>query len=117
MAGLSAVPMACWELKMTEEVFGITTTDPMGFAVQVGENRWIVLEGSMSSVDGLCHKVEFPGFMTRSGASFGITADFHICEKGWRENGVERGNIARMTMVNGVLQAVETVARGIELIK
>jgi hypothetical protein len=102
---------------MAEQVVGITTTDPMEFAVQVDENRWIVLEGSMSSVDGLCHKVEFPGFMTRSGASFGITANFHFCEKAWQENSVERGNIARMTMVNGVLQTVETIAKGIELIQ
>lgn len=101
---------------MSDDQLGITTTDTMGFAVQMDENRWTVLEGSVSSVDGLCHKVEFPGFMTRSGASFGITVSFHIVEKGWEHNGTHRADIACMTMVNGLLQTVETVARNVELI-
>jgi hypothetical protein len=102
---------------MSHEELGITTTDPMAFAVQIGDSRWMILEGELASVDGLCHKVEFPGFMTRSGESFGVTATFHIVEKAWTEGGTECGDITRMTMVNGLLQTVDRVASGIELIR
>lgn len=102
---------------MADDTLGITTNDQMCLAVQIGEGRWVELEGVISSVDGYCHKIEFPGFMTRSGESFGVTATFHVVEKAWRDGGLDRGNISQMVMVNGLLMTVETVAKDVELVR
>jgi hypothetical protein len=102
---------------MSDDMLGITTNDPMCLAVQVGKGRWLETEGVISSVDGYCHKIEFPGFMTRSGESFGVTATFHIIEKAWRDGDLDRGNISQMVMVNGLLMTVETIAKAVELVR
>lgn len=102
---------------MAEEFSGITTNDQTCLAVRIGDGRWHEVEGVIASVDGLCHKIEFPGFMTRSGESFGITATFHVVERSWKDGEQERGDIARWVMVNGLLKSVETVERGVELVR
>ncbi|MBI2806314.1 MAG: hypothetical protein HYX68_15150 [Planctomycetes bacterium] len=102
---------------MADEATGITTNDPWCFAVQLGAGRLIEINGVMSYVDGYCDKIEFPGFMTRSGASFGVTATFHFVEKAWPDGNLTRGNISRMVMVEGQLMTVDTVAEGVELVR
>jgi hypothetical protein len=102
---------------MADDTLGITTSDPMCLAVQISDGRWVEVEGVISSVDGYCHKIEFPGFMTRSGESFGVTATFHVLEKAWRDGDVDRGDISQMVMVNGLLMTAETVAKGVELLR
>jgi hypothetical protein len=99
----------------SDEIIGITTDDPMCFAVQIGKKRWLVVDGTMSCVDGLCHKIEFPGFKTRSGAAFGISATFHVLEKAWQDGTKRRGDIQEWVMLNGRLQSVETIEKEVEI--
>lgn len=101
---------------MADEKHGLTTKDTTYFAVRIGDGRWREIEGITSFVDGLCHKIEFPGFVTRSGGSFGITATFHTVEREWQDGAQKRGDIARWVMVNGLLQTVETIERDVELV-
>ncbi len=102
---------------MSEEPDGMTGADPMPFAVQVGDGRWIQLDGTASYVDGLCRQIDFPGFTSGSADGPGITAILHIVESAWTgEGGSECADILRMTFHDGLLQTAETVARGVELV-
>ena len=102
---------------MADEASGIATTGPMCFAVRAGADRRLGTEGLMATGDGLCPKIEFPGFVTRSGESFGVTATFHVVERAWNDGDRDRGDITRWVMVNGLLQSVETGGRAAELVR
>jgi hypothetical protein len=118
LAGVPKADLSAkYQAQLAEQARGITADEPWCLAVQIGEGRWMEVNGMISFVDGHCHKIEFPGFMARSGEGSGLTATFHFIEKAWREGDVEHGNIGQMVMVDGLLMTNETIARDVELIK
>lgn len=102
---------------MPDNEFGVTQDDEMLFAIPLGMGRWAAIDAVISFVDGHCHKIELPGFMTRSGASFGITATFHVVENSWQAGSTHRADIAKWVMVDGLLQTADTVAQDVELLQ
>jgi hypothetical protein len=72
--------------------------------------------GRFVAVDGFTHKVAFPGFETRSGESFGLTATFHVVTKA-DSPGQPVGNITRLAVEGGRVVRFDEVAQGVRLVR
>ena len=101
---------------MTNKTLGITVDLKMQFVFPRSDGKWVLREGTLSAVDGLHHKIAFPGFETRSGEGFGITATYHIVQNLRNAGPGVIGDILRMIVVNGILGATQPHLGNVELV-
>jgi hypothetical protein len=79
------------------------------FAIPDDEGRWHVVPGEAEIIDGLYHKIRFPGFETHSGESFGISATFHVVDRIDREGTGFCARIHKIVLQNGRAVLTEIV--------
>jgi hypothetical protein len=60
--------------------------------------RWRLVSAEAEIVEGLYHKLTFPGFETRSGAGFGLTATPHVTDGAEWDQGRLRGIIRKVVL-------------------
>jgi hypothetical protein len=88
---------------------------PLMFAFPYGDGRWRGLMGGLVMVEGYFHKISVPGFETRSGGGFGITATFHVAQNVTPEGPIMRAMIRRVVVQNGRVMSNDLVAAGVEI--
>jgi hypothetical protein len=104
---------------MGEQILGISASLPLMLAFPRKDGRWALRQGTLHAVDGLHHKIEFPGFESRSGEGFGMTATYHISSSTLHETAAGlgvTGDISEVVIQNGAIASVRVVARGVEIV-
>lgn len=98
-----------------DEQLGITAPVPMDLAFPLEDGRWARKNAQVVVVDGHFHKISFPGFETRSGEGFGLTATFHVLQNAVEDASPPRGDIHLFVVQNGRLVSMDRIAAGVEL--
>jgi hypothetical protein len=75
----------------------------MRLAFPDAQGRWYVVSAEAELVEGVYHKLQFPGFETRSGEGFGITATLHLIEGIFWHDGGLCGRIQKVVLQNGLI--------------
>lgn len=94
---------------MSDELFPRRGRHTWWFAIPNPSGHWYVVPGEAEIVDGVFHRIAFPGFETRSGESFGISATFHVLDAIHRDEKGTYGPIRKIVLRNGRLVSSEAV--------
>jgi hypothetical protein len=71
---------------------------------------WYAVSSEAVVVEGLFHKISFPGFESRSGEDFGISATFHVFDDGFDKDEIgSYGLLRKHIVLNGRLASSEVV--------
>jgi hypothetical protein len=90
----------------------------LSLAFPNGKGKWNIVGAEADIVDGYYHKLAFPGFETRSGSGFGITATVYaVDDEVFWENGRLFGTIRRLVLQNGRLCSSEVVGEREEIVQ
>jgi len=98
---------------MANEETGITAKVQLVFAFPLTDGKWTRVQGEMHSVDGHVHKISFPGFETRSGEGFGITATFNIFENVKLIECNLVGDVCTFVVQNGRVMSIDKFKTGV----
>jgi hypothetical protein len=79
------------------------------FVIPDDKGIWHVVPGDAEVIDGTYHKLRFPGFETRSGESFGVTATFHVLDALDQEATQCYGPVRKIVLQNGRITSSEVV--------
>lgn len=88
----------------------------MRLAFPDGKGRWHAVAAEADVVDGAYHKLKFPGFETRSGQGFGITATFHLFDTLVPDEGRFYAKIRNVVVQNGEAISSEVVGEREEIL-
>ena len=93
---------------MNTDCFALTAVASYEVLSDLGGGIWRSQPALFHFVEGHLHKIEWPGFSTRSGECFGISATVHVLSTGTSGDG-RRCEVRRLVFDNGKLLSHSTV--------
>src|SRR5579862_9260512 len=100
---------------MSEETHGFSVDVLVYFAFPTSDRRWIIRQGTLSTVNGLQQRIVFPGFEVRSTPGAGITATYNIGQNIRRTHTAVICDVTQIVTVNGKVEAKVPQVDGIEV--